>query len=197
MKNSFEIDAFLDKQEVQALSKFYQTLPKTINSGSENKAYTTGFPWASMPIKSIKNKLENVFSTVNVTVAMFLEEYIPWGVHTDYFKDDKSPFYAVLIPLEFEDKDTHTIIFNEQATAKNWKLKLTTDIGYEYTEQQLSLLNHIDQELLKKISIDSVYKWEKGKMIAWHRNYLHTSDNFKDTGMKKKIALVIFLNKDD
>ena len=40
-------------------------------------------------------------------------------------------------------------------------------------------------------------KWEKGKMIAWHRNYLHTSDNFKNTGMKKKLALVIFLNKDD
>ena len=197
MKNSFEIDAFLDKQEVQALSKFYQTLPKTINSGSENKAYTTGFPWASMPIKSIKNKLENVFSTVNVTVAMFLEEYIPWGVHTDYFKDDKSPFYAVLIPLEFEDKDTHTIIFNEQATSKDWKFNLLTDIGYEYTEHELTLLNHIDQELLKKISIDSVYKWEKGKMIAWHRNYLHTSDNFKNTGMKKKLALVIFLNNDD
>ena len=80
---------------------------------------------------------------------------------------------------------------------KNWKIKLTTDIGYEYTEKQLALLNHIDQDLLKKISIDSVYKWEKGKMIAWHRNYLHTSDNFKNTGMKKKLALVIFLNKDD
>jgi len=197
MKNSFEIDSFLDEQELVALSKFYQTLPKTINSGEEKKAYTTGFPWASMPIKSVKNKLENVFSTVNVTVAMFLEEYIPWGVHTDYFKDDRTPFYAVLIPLEFEDKDTHTIIFNEQATSKDWKIKLLTDTGYEYTEHELDLLNHIDQELLKKISIDSAYKWEKGKMIAWHRNYLHTSDNFKDTGMKKKLALVIFLNKDD
>ena len=62
MKNSFEIDSFLDEQELVALSKFYQTLPKTINSGEEKKAYTTGFPWASMPIKSVKNKLENVIN---------------------------------------------------------------------------------------------------------------------------------------
>ena len=197
LESSFEIDSFLDGNEITALRKFYQRLPKTLNSGDEKKAYTTGFPWDDLPIKSVRNKIENKFNEAKVTVAMFLEEYIPWGVHTDYFKDDKVPYYALLFPLDFEEKDTHNIIFDQKATTKDWKVKLNEHAGFEYTQKQKKLLDHIDEALLEKLSIDKVCKWEKGKMIAWHRNLLHTSDNFKQTGMKSKIALVLFMNQDD
>ncbi|MAJ24089.1 MAG: hypothetical protein CMP36_01110 [Rickettsiales bacterium] len=196
LENSFEIDSFLDDDEIIALLRFYKTLPKTANSGDFH-AYTTGFPWNDLPMETIKNKIQSTFTHSNITVAMFLEEYIPWTVHTDYFKDDEVPHYAVLFPLEYEDKDTHTIIFDQQATVKDWKTKIQQTTGFQYTEQQRKLLNHINGDLLEKLSIDKVCKWKKGKMIAWHRNLLHTSDNFKNAGIEKKTALVLFLNKDD
>ena len=64
LESSFEIDSFLDGNEITALRKFYQRLPKTLNSGDEKKAYTTGFPWDDLPIKSVRNKIENKFSHI-------------------------------------------------------------------------------------------------------------------------------------
>jgi hypothetical protein len=136
MKNSFEIGSFLDEQEIIALSEYYQTLPKTINSGDGKKAFTTGFPWDDLPLQSIKTKFKQVFPESNVTVAMFLEEFLPWKVHTDYFKEDKVPHYAVLIPLQFDGKSTHTIIFNEEGTDQDWKSTLKTDSGYDSMAQK-------------------------------------------------------------
>ena len=197
LESSFEIDSFFDTKEIDALLAYYKTLPKTLNSGDEKKAYTTGFPWQDLPINAIKNKIQKKFPDSNITVSMFLEEFIPWTVHTDYFKNDKVPNYALLFPLEYENKDTHTIIFHQQATTKDWKTKLDKSTGYTYTVEQKRLLDHIDKDLLSKLSIDKVYKWQKGKMIAWHRKFLHTSDNFANSGMKNKIALVLFMNQDD
>ena len=195
LDNSFEIESFLDDHEIEMLLKFYSTLPKKLNAGGEKKAYTTGFPIKTIPVKNFISRLKNVFGDFNVTVSMFLEEFIPWSVHSDYPKQDKNPYYALLIPLDYNN--THTIIFNELGIDENWKDKLSNESKYKYTDQQLKLLSHIDSDLLKKLSIDKVCKWQKGKMIAWHRNYLHTSDNFPMGGLEQKTALVLFLNRDD
>ena len=195
LENSFEINSFLNDQEIELLLKFYDTLPRTLNSGETKKAYTTGFPIETFPINNFIPRLKNVFGDFDTTVAMFLEEFTPWGVHTDFVKEDNVPYYAVLIPLD--TKDTHTVIFNEQGTDRDWKKKLTADSGHMYTEQQLNLLSHVDNDLLKKLSVDKVYKWQKGNIIAWHRNLLHSSDNFSMHGLEQKTALVLFLNRDD
>ena len=198
LSNSFEIGSFLNEREVVELTKYYQKLPKTYNSGSEKKAYTTGFPWQDLPMKKLKNRLEDLFGDFKVGTSMFLEEFSPWGVHTDFYQgEDKVPYYAVLIPLDHEDKSTHTIIFQQEATNRDWKENLKENTGHVYSDNELELLSHIDKDLLEKLSIDKILKWEKGKLIAWHRNFLHTSDNFTRTGMNKKTAMVLFLNRDD
>ncbi len=196
--NSFEMDSFLDDREVQILLKFSEVLPKTFNDSPDKKAYTTGFPVEKIPVKNFHSRLEAVFGKCNVTVAMILEEFTPWIVHTDYLlPGDKNPYYAVLIPLEHDNKDTHTIVFNELGTEENWREQLIEDKNYNYTADELRLLSHHDENILKKLSLGKVHKWEKGKMIAWHRSLLHTSDNFKVADLKQKTALVLFLNKDD
>ena len=73
--------------------------------------------------------------------------------------------------------------------------KLQEEKNYQYTENENKLLSHIDKKLLSKLSIDKVCKWKKGKLIAWHRKLAHTSDNFLQDGIKRKIALVLFLNE--
>ena len=197
LENSFEIESFLDIREIELLLKFQETLPKTLNSGATKKAYTTGFPIETIPIKNFIPRLKNVFGDFNVTVSMFLEEFIPWVVHSDYSNTDKKPYYALLIPLDCENKNTHTVIFNELGIDDNWKDKLIDQSGYEYSDQQLKLLSHIDKDRLRKLSVDNVYKWQKGNLIAWHRKFLHTSDNFHIDNLKKKTALVLFINRDD
>ena len=195
LQNSFEIDSFIDSDEIEILKKFYGALPKRLNDGGEKKAYTTGFPYNTLPLKKLKAKLTDVFGDFTVTVAMFLEEYKPWNVHTDYHKGDSDPYYAILIPLDYEDKNTHTIIFNEIATDKDWKTKLQTKKNYPYSEAEYKLLAHVDKNLLEKLTIDKVCKWEKGKLIPWHRKLAHPSDNFIQDNITRKIALVLFLNE--
>jgi len=202
MEKSFEVNSFLTHDEVTILLKVYSVLPKALNHGSamDKKAYTTGFDLDDLdktPLKNFKNRLKDLLGPHQVTVSMFLEEFSPWTVHSDYHKGDNKPYYALLFPLDYENKDTHTIIFNELGTEKDYKEKLSEESGYHYDQKQLKLLSHVDQPLLKKLSIDKIYKWQKGTMIAWHRDLLHCSDNFLLDGPQTKTALVLFLNRDD
>jgi len=195
---SFSIDTFITAEEITKLLEFYRRLPKTINSGDKKQAYTTGFPVQISPVKNLMPRLKEMFGEFNVTVAMFLEAFDPWNVHTDYFKNDRIPYYAVLIPLEFQNMLTHTVVFNELGTDKEWKKKLQKDSNYKYTSQELKLLSHIEpQDILSKLSIYKSMPWKEGGLIAWSRDLLHSSDNFLKKGIEQKTALVLFLNQDD
>ena len=197
LQNSFEVPSFITDEEIKTLLKFYSVLPKKLNSGNSKQAYTTGFPIENIPIKDFQTRIKNIFGECKIQVSMFLEEFDPWTVHSDYDKGDASPYYAFLVPLDYDDKHTHTIIFNELCDQLDWKEKLIEEKGYNYSGKELKLLSHIDVDVLKKLTIDKVCKWQTGDMIAWHRKLLHCSDNFPLYGPKRKTALVLFLNRDD
>lgn len=197
LEKSFSIQKFINQQDIDVLLDFYTTLPKTLNSGEHKNAYTTGFPIETIPLDGFTSRLEKVFGKFNVTVSMFLEEFLPWTVHSDFFKQDNNPYYALLIPLKFEDKQTHTVIFNELGDNEAWKENLKDDQNYSYTKKELKLLSHIKTSRLSKLSVHRFYEWQKGDLIAWDRNLLHCSDNFSAGGMKQKTALVLFLNRDE
>ena len=148
---SFSIDNFITSEETDKLLDFYKKLPKTVNSGDTKQAYTTGFPIEISPVKDLIPRLKEVFGEFNVTVSMFLEAFDPWNVHTDFFKEDNKPYYAVLIPLEFQSMLTHTVVFNELGTDREWKKKLDANSNYNYTSAELQLLSHIEpQDVLAK-----------------------------------------------
>jgi hypothetical protein len=197
LEKSFSVKNFINKEEIKILLDFYSTLPKTFNSGKEKNAYTTGFPIDTMPLQEFRTRLEDVFGKFNVTVSMFLEEFVPWTVHSDFFKNDTNPYFALLIPLKFDDKETHTVVFNELGNHKDWRSNLRIDKNYPYTRRELELLSHVDSSILSKLSLHRFYKWRPGELIAWDRNLLHTSDNFLLGGMEHKTALVMFLNRDE
>ena len=197
LEKSFAVSDFMTEQEISTLLEFYTTLPKTLNTGGDKKAWTTGFPIKSIPLRNFKSRVKKVFGKCNITLSMFLEEFKPWTVHSDWFNQDNKPYYACLIPLEFGEKVTHTVVFNELGVERNWREKLTTDKKYNYTKKELELLSHVDPDILGKISVDKFYKWKKGELIAWHRKLLHCSDNFLVGGLEQKTALVMFLNQDD
>lgn len=195
IKKAFEIKEFLSEDELVFIENIQKKLKKTFNVGDTKKAYTNGFDYNIIK-KIVEPKLKKYFESYGVTDCMILEEFIPWVIHTDYVKGDDKPYYACLIPLSFEDKVTHTIVFNETATTMNWEQQLP-DIDYEFDEHTKALLDHCSPEQLKKVSLYGSYQWQRGKLIAWDRKLLHTSDNFSKAGIKIKNALVIFLNLKD
>jgi len=194
IQKAFEIENFLDENEVVFLENIQKRLKKTFNLGNTKKAYTNGFDY-SLIKKVIQPKLNKIFGSFGVTDCMILEEFVPWTIHTDYIKKDSKPYYACLIPLSYENKITHTVVFNEVATKLDWGAELP-DSNYKFDSDTLSLLDHCSAEQLKKVSLYNSYKWQRGKLIAWDRTLLHTSDNFTKAGITTKNALVLFLNLD-
>ena len=197
LEKSFSIKEFINKEQIETLLDFYDTLPKKLNKATEKKAYTTGFPIDTIPLSGFRAMLEDVFGKFDVTVSMFLEEFVPWTVHSDFFKDDRNPYYALLVTLNFDIKETHTVVFNELGHTRDWKSSLNVEKKYRYNKRELGLLSHIDPSMLSKLSIHRFYKWSPGDLIAWDRKLLHASDNFLLGGMEQKTALVLFLNRDE
>ena len=197
-KDSFEIDNFLDNDELQLIKKLCDIIPNKENSGDEFKAYTNGFDFKFLP-STIKNKIQKqIGGGHSVTVSMILKEFDPWSIHTDYSKKDVfKPSWALLIPIDFSNV-THTVVFpqKEKESFQQFK-KNNKKTNYQYTKTQLDLLSHISQDNLSYVSSPIFYQWKIGKLIAWKRDLLHTSDNFKTKKDDYKIALVAFFCKDD
>lgn len=197
LKGSFEVENFLDEHELNFVKTLCDKIPNSENSGNEFHAYTNGFDYNFLP-PSIKNKITDCIGSQNVTVSMILKEYHPWAIHTDYPKDDVFlPSWALLIPIDFSNV-THTVIFpqQEKESFKNFKTH-NKKLNHNYTQHQLDLLSHISQDDLAYVSDPMFYEWKPGKLIAWERDLLHTSDNFKIKKDDYKIALVAFFSKDD
>lgn len=195
--NSFELANFLDTTEINDLEKLCLRVPDKKNNGEVFHAYTNGFDYNVLP-PSIKQKIEDQIGKHTATQCMILKEYDPWGIHTDYRKNDvNTPTWAILIPIEFSN-ETHTVVFaeTENISFENFKNN-NSKKHYTYTEQQLGQLKHISHEDLQYVSEPISYKWEPGKLIAWKRNYLHCSDDFKKTKDSYKNALVVFFCQND
>lgn len=189
---SFEVQKFLNTSEIDYLKKLSDAIPNKNNAGNEFVAYTNGFDYNFL-MPSIKQKIEEQIGKNQSTNCMILKEQEPWRIHTDFPKNDiNAPTWAVLVPIEFSN-DTHTVIFaeTENVSFKNFKNN-NSKKTHNYDEKQIKLLDHIDSEDLEYVSDPTFYKWEVGKLIAWKRNYLHCSDNFKQTKNSYKNALVVF-----
>jgi hypothetical protein len=172
-------------------------LPDRKNLGDFH-AYTNGFQQTDyiypMIRKLILEKLEKVLDKkLNLTHGMLLKEEIPWTIHTDYNKGDSDPGLAILLPLNTEEVNTHTVVFNEESTTtfndfvlNNNKLETNAKDLYN------NLCSHEDIDNLEYVSLLGAFKWIPGSVIYWDRKLLHCSDNFLQQGIKIKTGLVIF-----
>jgi len=191
-----EDDNFITKTEFNRLLKFLDNIktetlntgiPKAFTSGIDNRFYTY--------IKKILDPvLVDKIGDYKIHTAMFLREFSPWAIHTDYNKGDDNPGFAVLIPLE--TVESHTVIFNEICTDVFETFKKENkqiDNNARYLHE--TLLSHISIDDLKYVSVKAIEKWQERKLIIWDRNLLHTSDNFLKNNIKEKKAIVIFTSR--
>lgn len=192
-------------QDLVTATRILSLLPDAKNT-NEYHAYTNGIdknhPLYKWCVNFFKPRIEQALNyKFEITVMMLLKEYVPWKVHTDYHKGDLRPGLAFLIPLEWEGPEesrTHTVIFNERSK--------TTLVDYIKTAQPTNcnskdlvrnLCSHVPSKDLEFLTLALAARWERGGLIYWDRELLHSSDNFLANGITSKKAIVIFSEKVD
>ena len=166
------------------------------------------------PGRSRKNRLYEIVQTKiqkefgsNIDCANWhiLNAFIPYGIHSDSF-DDKDVAATILpdgldyawtflVPLA--DYNTHTIVFEEESTyTKNpgrWIEENNIQPNYSISEETYQ--KYLTQEpqardLLDYLTIETIFPWKKGDLLAMSRHSFHSSDNFPANGVKEKRALI-------
>lgn len=209
MKSYGQIGSVFSLDEISKLVSVFDRLPDQLNSAASQgknyvRAYTNGIDKNHLLYKWVCNqvcdKIEKYTGlSCHIHVAMYLKEFDPWQVHTDYIKGDSSPGYAFLIPIGWdgpEQSSTHTIIFNEQSTTNLLDyLETSGPKNPNAVDLADSLCSHIDRDVLEKLTLAIAARWNPGDLIYWKRDLLHSSDNFISSGITQKRAIVIFTSE--
>ena len=196
---------FLDvftANELRSIQSALQKLTDAPNQDNDFYAYTNGFvttdPIYPFVKKTVLSKLELILGReLKLTHGMYLKEHHPWRIHTDYVKEDLAPDLALLIPLNTSDLPTHTVMFNQTCCDSfEQYIKEHKPVENNAVDLQHTLMSHETVERLKYVSLQGAYRWIPGSVICWDRKLLHSSDNFVNSGLLEKHALVLFTNHD-
>jgi hypothetical protein len=131
-----------------------------------------------------------------------LNAYRPYDLHSDSL-DDEQPGTSIpdnteyawtfLIPLN--DYDTNTIVLNEESydtkIFRKWIERTNAPIKDAIDDETYEkYFSHQNREDVRYVSIDTIFPWKKGTLLAMNRHRLHCSDNFYKKGVFEKRALV-------
>lgn len=158
--------------------------------------------------KILSDKLSQYFSKEIVCQHWhILNSFQPYDVHADGFDIDNPNThldenweyaYTFLIPLD--NYDTNTIIFEQESYTYKRSFKWLEhdkpeilDVIDDDTYNRY--FTHINRDIIRYLSIDTVYHWEKGDLLAASRHSLHASDNYPQTELLEKRALVCWAYK--
>lgn len=199
---------FLTKQEIGQLINYKNSQPISSTKYTETgeiKALHTNINYdKDGVVKNILHeKLDQIFAGYSVDTGSFLESITPYGLHVDTNRYHAKTVgstrlkkinhsQTLLIPLD-ENLNFETIIFDHHTQELDKeKLKKLPNIQQDL-KFDCDHLSNLDSEIIKKIKIVGIYKWQKGDLLAWPREQLHCSNNFRKYANSKQ-ALVIFID---
>ena len=154
----------------------------------------------------IQSKIQKEFgSHIGCANWHILNAFIPYGIHSDSFDDQDSDAtkldadldyaWTFLIPLE--NYNSNTIVFAEESTytksparwIKENNIQPNNSISEDFYQKYLSH-EHCEKSVLDSLTVDTVFPWTKGSLLAMGRHRFHSSDNFPANGIKEKRALI-------
>ena len=196
--------AFLDKFIVENTTAWKNYLdPKYQKEGDEpvlNAVYHS-FPYYHEIYKPVYDILEpkfrEHFGDIYIGEIHVFDSYDPYMIHTDIESGIvENHAWTFIIPLD--NYDSHTIVFKEGSMKKDMRDYMATHEPYpENTIDEATYkkyFTHCSPEYFKYLTIDEIFKWEKGALFAASRYRHHTSDNFIANGLKEKRAIVAWTN---
>lgn len=145
--------------------------------------------------KQLGGIIEKLIGRHDSPVCFLQRSVRPHYVHSDYPNNDnnKEPYCAVLFPLRFNGPCS-TVVFKEKSKKKNIEHR-DPKTNYQYTDEELKMLSHIDKNTLGRLSDPRTIKWNVGDAIVWERIHLHCSDNFLVNDTTFKDSLVLFTTR--
>jgi hypothetical protein len=184
---------------INALSKVEE------QAHTEDKIYTNGFRKTDQVYPFIKkmviDRITSIidFSFGELTVGMQLKSRKPFGIHTDYFKeDDMGGGMAWLVPLYIlgSSTETYTVIFDQHSTEFSQIPEYIKSNPAKPQCNSREIWHEIPDspapDIADYFSVKLLGNWGVGDVIYWDRRLFHSSDEFRAKGVMEKSALVMF-----
>jgi len=100
--------------------------------------------------------------------------------------------YSFQIDSKFKTKVLNMIKKKRYNEVTNDHIKKNQKFDYKFYKKYLT---HQPIQDFHGLNVDLNYKWKPGEALVWDRSRIHTSDNYKLYGAKKKLGIAIFFNK--
>ena len=199
----FIVNNFFNKEEIELLQKLYYELPIEIDNKRQKiikKKWPTDFN-KELQIKYTQ-KLKEVIGDYEMdnpdtregkkSLGLFQESYMPVTLHVDTgFDFEKIIFKQTLLPLSdigetiifknrFYGCSTTFSIDPEELAAKGYNkrssehLKLYGNNDFD-RDIHTKYLSHEDENNLKGLEVEMVFKWKLGDLLVFDRTNLHCS----------------------
>jgi hypothetical protein len=177
-----------------------------INSNYDLRSnyYYPGVSGKKQLYEKVQTKIQKEFGAhIDCTNWHILNAFIPYGIHSDSYDDrdvaatilpDHLDYaWTFLVPLD--DYNSHTIVFEEESTYTKdpgrWIRENNIQPNYSISEETYQkYLTQEARNTLNYLTIDTIFSWKKGDLLAMSRHSFHASDNFPANGVKEKRALV-------
>lgn len=206
------IKNFLSEDEIFDIEsnfrKFYDLnlwLEPTENETISHSLYWYPGPSYKDKLCSYMNeKVSNIFNENICDNWHILNAFKPYGIHTDSYDEFESSYthslpenlkfgWTFLIPLS--DYNTNTIVFNEGSdnmkVSTNWIQRENREPLNTISDEEIQkYLTHQPKDIIQYFSIETIFPWKKGDLLAMPRRSFHCSDNFTKKGIFEKRALI-------
>ena len=199
----FIVNNFFNKEEIELLQKLYYELPIEIDN-KRQKIIKKKWPIDFNKELQIKytQKLKEVIGDYEMdnpdtregkkSLGLFQESYMPVTLHVDTgFDFEKIIFKQTLLPLSdigetiifknrFYGCSTTFSIDPKELAAKGYNkrssehLKLYGNNDFD-KDTHIKYLSHEDENNLKGLEVEMVFKWKLGDLLVFDRTNLHCS----------------------
>jgi len=176
-------------------------------------------------INDIVDNLNHTFGSFDKWRLTLFDTSVPHRIHNDDSRKYPTVWKAFTMPLIAyggNASDTSLIIFNqryyggpvkynprkngklldyEKVMGYNSTLSDSSDIiDYEVGDHinsadELKMLSHMPPHFVRGLSIQKIYPWNIGSVIAFDSLQFHCGANFHEVGIQRKICLSIFTER--
>lgn len=206
------IDDFFSQQEIDYLLSLLEKYPdrngKTIGTDPQLASDTLekeilsfdSEPEYEPAITMMRQKIDRWFGPeVIIGGWHILTSYFPYRAHSDAlfgeygFDENNYAAWTLVIPLD--DYDSHTLLFDQYSFSTKFVPEYIKNhqpidkiTEYEYSKY----LSLEAPESMRYFSLDSAFKWKKGRCFAASRYKFHGSDNFLQNGIPYKRGVIVW-----
>jgi hypothetical protein len=159
-------------------------------------------PLTRQVIEDIKAQFDEPTKAIEID---YVTLHLPWDIHNDLnlasddrdYHDSENPFYNILVPLH--DVDSRTVIFDQCSTEYNYFYRYKEDnpkvenpVSVEFWNDNLSMCWPEDREWL---TLKDTLPQRAGTMLAFKREFFHSSDSFHTRNVGPKHFIQIILDR--